>query len=250
MPNNQKQKQQLVKQQGAMALMTAVFNFLGRNNISDTAIIHYAREHRARNKGGGRFGLYKRLMRAYEDLGVLMSAWFSEPRFLDKEGRPLPLTAEAGPHSVANLIRVSGVRVAKNLVLELMRRSPSIKSNSNGTFSALSRVFVLPELEVPRAAFVVERYLETLRRASSLLKGETTLLVERSSHVSGVNLKAIAPVLRDIKGRGRVFMDSIDGELEACRGRRRKRKGVGELGVVIFSWTRPRNGSRKTRRKT
>ena len=242
--------EQLVNQQGAIALLAATYNFLRRNNISNTAIIDYARRQRTRNRGREKLGLYKKLMHAYEDLGVLMSTWFSHPGFLDGEGRPLPLTAEAGPYSIANLIRVSGVAVAKNLVLELMRRSPSIKSNTNGTFLALSRVFVLPEIEVPRAAFFVERYLDTLQSARKLSKRETALLVEQSSHISGVDLKSLAPILRDIKERGRVFMDSIDGELEACRVRRGKRKGVGELGVLIFSWTRPRNGSGKTRRKT
>ena len=118
MASNYKLKQQLVNQQGAIALLAATHDFLRRNNISNTAIMHYARKHRTRNRGREKLGLYKRLMRAYEDLGVVMSTWFSQPEFLDREGHPLPLTAETGPHSVANLIRVSGVGIAKNLVLE------------------------------------------------------------------------------------------------------------------------------------
>jgi hypothetical protein len=249
MANDYNQKRFLINQEGAIALLAATFDFLRRNNISDKVIIDYAHQHHVRYRDK-KLASYKRFMRAYEDMGILMSTWFSQPSFLDKEGRPVPLTIQAGPHSVANLIRLSGVRIPRKLVLDLMRRSPSIDSNSDGRFLALSRVFVLPELKVPRAAFVVERYLDTLRRNSSLLKGETTLLVERSCHVSGVNLRAIAPTLRDIKGRGRAFMDSVDGELEALRVPRRKCKRIGELGVLIFSWTRPRNGSLKAERKS
>ena len=31
-------------------------------------------------------------MRAYEDMGVLMTTWFSNPKFLDKTGQPVALT--------------------------------------------------------------------------------------------------------------------------------------------------------------
>ncbi len=234
---------QFVNQQGATALLAATFDFLRRNNISEKSIVSYARKHHIRHKGEG--NLYRRLMRAYEEMGVVMGTWFSQPRFLNKSGYPLPLTAATGTQSVANLLRASGVRMSKYMALELMRRSPSIKSNSDGTLLALRRVFVLPEFEVARAAFVVERYLNTLRQNAWGRKREAILLLERSCHVTGVDLSTIAPILRDIEGRGTAFMDSVDGEIEACRLRRRKRKDVGELGVLVFAWTRPSTRIRK-----
>ena len=230
---------ELANRQGARALLAATFDFLYTNNISEREILNYAREHRVRQKAKGNFGSYRRLLRAYEDMGVLMSTWFSQPRFLDKSGSPLPLTVISGPHSIANLIRFSRVRVAKSLALDLMRRSPSVKLNDDGTLLALRRVFVLPEFEVPRAALVIERYLDTLRRNASGRRKETTLLLERSCHVSEVDLRKIAPILRDIKGRGTAFMDSVDGEIEACRLHRPKRNSAGNLGVLVFAWTRP-----------
>jgi hypothetical protein len=230
---------ELANRQAATALLAATFDFLRRNNIADKTIVSYARRHCLRHNRRANLRLYRRLMRIYEDMGVLMAIWFSQPKFLDKSGCPLPLSIATGPHSVVNLIRVSRVRLSLITVLKLMRKSPSIRLNSDGTFSAVKRVFVLSELKVPRAAFVVERYLDTLRRNSSRRKGETTLLVEQSCHVSGIDLRIITPILRDIEGRGAAFMDSIDGEIEACRVQKTKRKGVGELGVLIFAWTRP-----------
>jgi hypothetical protein len=208
------------------------------------SFLRYARQHCVRHKRED-LRSYRKLMRTYEDMGVLMTIWFSQPKFLDKSGSPLPLTIAAGPHSVANLVRASRVRISLTLVLELMQKSPSIRLNGDGTLSALRRVFVLSKIEVPRAAFVVDRYLGTLRRNSSRQKGETALLVERSCHVSGVDLKSISPILRDIEGRGAAFMDSIDGEIESCRLQRTKRKGVGKLGVLIFAWTRPRKSVKR-----
>lgn len=236
---------ELANQQGATALLAATFDFLKRNNIPDNFIVRYARQHCLRHQREN-LRSYRRLMRIYEDMGVLMAIWFSQPKFLDRYGSPLPLTIAAGPHSVANLVRASRVRISLTLVLELMKESPSIRLNGDGTLSALRRVFVLSALKVPRAAFVVDRYLDTLRRNSSRRKkGETTLLVERSCHVSGVDLKSISPILRDIEGRGAAFMDSIDGEIESCRLQRTKKKGVGELGVLIFAWTRPRKSVKR-----
>jgi hypothetical protein len=113
-----------------------------------------------------------------------------------------------------------------------------VRVDAHGNFIALKRVFVLPDFEVARAALVIERYLDTLRRNSSGQRDDTTLLLERNCHVPEIDAKKINPILRDIKGRGTAFMDSVDGDIEAHRIRRSRRKGVGELSVLIFAWTR------------
>jgi hypothetical protein len=228
----------LANQQGAAALLAATFAFLLRNNISKKLIINSARQQLGRQKLAGGVRQYRRLVRAYEDMGMIMSAWFSIPRFLDREGRPLPLTTSSGPHSISNLVRLSRVKISRTLVIELMRRSSSVQIDPNGQFIAIKRVFVLPNFEVPRAALVIERYLDTLRRNSSAHRSSATPLLERNCHVPEIDLKRIAPILRDIKGRGTAFMDSVDGDIEAHRNRKGGRKGVGELGVLVFAWTR------------
>ena len=93
---------QLVNQQGAKALLTATFDFLRKNNISEKTLASYARNYRIRHKPRETLRQYRRLMRAYEDMGVVMSTWFSHPTFLDKSGFPLPLSAATGRHSVLN----------------------------------------------------------------------------------------------------------------------------------------------------
>jgi hypothetical protein len=227
-----------------MALLTATFAFLLENDISKKFIMESTRQQRGRGNIDRSVREHRRLVRAYEDMGMVMSAWFSLPRFLDPESRPLPLAVGRGPQSVPNLVRSSRVKISAALAIELMRRSPSVRIDAHGNFVALKRVFVLPDFEVPRAALVIERYLDTLRRNSSALRTDTTLLLERNCHVPEIDLRKINPVLRDIKGRGTAFMDSIDGDIEAHRTRRSRRKEVGELGVLVFAWTRPS----KTRR--
>jgi hypothetical protein len=238
-------------QQGAAALLAATFSFLLRNNISKESIFDCLRQHHGPQKDHIEVQKYRRLIRAYEDMGIVMSAWYSLPKFLDRESHPLPLTTGRGTLSVAGLVRASRVRISATLAIELMRRSPSVRIDARQNFVALRRAFVLPDFEIPRAALVIERYLDTLRINSTARRNGTTLLLERNCHVPDMNLGRITPILRDIRGRGMAFIDSVDGDIEAHRIRRFRRKGVGELGVLVFAWTRsstsrPSKTSKKT----
>jgi hypothetical protein len=221
----------LLKEQAAKILVSAMRNFLRRNRIPERIIKANRDPHLQKN-----IRHYRRFMRAWEYVGVLLGTWYSNPKFLDKLGNPIALP----PRSIARLIRASHIDLSLSDALQLMRCSPSIKTNSDGDLIPLRKVFVLPDSEVARAAHVVERYLDTLYRNASLRKYNATLL-ERSCRASGIDLSGSAPVLRDIKERGGAFMDAVDGEIEASRSRRPKRGRAesGELGVVVFAWVRP-----------
>jgi hypothetical protein len=233
----------LVREQAAKALLKTTYDFLRRNNISGKPIYAHKWSRLPNQNDNKNLKLYREAMRAYENMGVLMATWFSNPKFLDSFGNPIVLTASRGPRSISNLIRQSRVRIAANVAIELLRSSPSVKSHGDGSFVALRRVFVLREFEIPRAALVVERYLDTLRHNALGRKRGTTLLLERSCHVSEIDLRAVSPILRDIKERGTAFMDSTDGEIEACSLRRPRRRASGEVGVVVFAWTKSKGRS-------
>jgi hypothetical protein len=230
-------------QQGANSLLAATFGFLHRNNISKKSIVDFTNRFSAPRKSRSSSRLYSKLNSAHEEMGVIMAAWYSMPEFLDPSGNPIPLTKGKGRKSISHLIRASRAKIQPAVALQLMLESPSIKSGVDGKLMALRRVFVLPELEVPRAAFVVERFLDTLQNNAESRKTKGILLLERSCHVSEVDLSVIAPLLRDIEDRGTAFMDSIDGEIEQQRVRRERRKParVGEMGVLVFAWTKPAN---------
>jgi hypothetical protein len=235
-------------QQGAKALLAATFKFLKRNNIATKAIVDFARQYHDRHPPTSNLRLYKQLVRTYDDLGVIMARWFSDPKFLDPSGHPVPLSQGNGSKSIAHLIRASGARVKPSVAIEFMRQSPSIRIDGDGHLFALRRVFVLPRFEVPRAAFVVERYLDTLLKNVQGRGRRTALLLERTSFVSKVNLTTIAPILRDIDGRGTAFMDSVDGEIEGLRLRNSRANCAGELGVLVFAWMRPDRSTKARKR--
>jgi hypothetical protein len=247
MQKNRKRSSQLdLNQQGANALLAATFDFLHSNAIPKANIVEFTRKYNARAQTRKNSRQYSELQSAYEEMGIMMATWFSDPKFLDAAGNPIPLSKGRGSNSLTHLIRASRAKIQPVLALELMSRSPSIKFESEGKLAALRRVFVLPELEVPRAAFVVERYLDTLQRnAASRKRKHVPLLLERSCHVSEVDLSVVGPLLRDIEGRGTAFMDSIDGEIEVRRLRREGRKATGEMGVLVFAWTRPNTSKAK-----
>jgi hypothetical protein len=210
-----------------------------KNEIKAKAIIDFAKIYSDPNKPDRWLRSYKKLVRTYDDLGAIMATWFSHPKFLDGSGQPISLAVGSGPRSIQQLIRVSGAKVKLRLAIELMRQSPSIKFGDDGNAIALRRVFVLPKFEVPRAAFVVERYLQTLMANVTARKRGTPLLLERSCYVSEVDVTKLTPALRDIDHRGTAFMDSIDGEIEHIRVRRPRRENSSEVGVLVFAWTKP-----------
>jgi hypothetical protein len=228
----------VVNRQGADALLAATLSFLRSNKIPKQVILESIRENFDPKRPRKSTLHYKKLVRAYQDMGIVMSTWFSSSKFLDAECRPLPLTTRPGALSIASLVRTSRVSISTKFVIQLMRRSPSIRADAFAKFLALRREFVLPEFEVLRAALVVERYLDTLHRNSSPSKKKSFLLLERSCHVPEVNFGTIAPILRDIKRRGSAYLDSVNGDIESLRPRRARRNGTGEMSVHIFAWTR------------
>jgi hypothetical protein len=181
-----------------------------------------------------------------------MATWFSDPKFLDGSGQPLPLSVGAGANSISHLIRASGAKIENALAIQLMRQSPCIKFASDGRLIALKRAFLLHNMEVPRAAFIVERYLDTVMQIALDRKKGQPLLLERSSQVSEFDLAKSIPMLRDLASRGAAFLDSVDGDLEGCRVQKSKRMNMGDLGIHIFVWKKPikqkiRYGKRRNR---
>ena len=237
----------IANRDGANALLAATIAFLQRNGVSRNSIISIAKRSGGPKRKAASTRTYSSFMRAYEDMGVLMATWFSNPKFLDAQGFPVPLEPGSGPRSLAHLIKTSRVKLRISVATELMHQSPSVRLDANGLLHVQRRVFVLPEFEIPRAALIIERYLSTLIKNSSGRRQDTHLLLERSCYVPSVNLKTATPILRDIKSRATAFIDAVDGEIEGKRLRGTTTKHAGEMGVLIFAWTQPKHAERARR---
>jgi hypothetical protein len=229
---------EIANRQGANALLTAALAFLRMNNVPKRLILDCIKRIYDGRSSKASLRQYRKLINAYEDMGIVMSTWFSLPRFLDLQYRPIPLAGGFGPRSIGRLVRASRVSISTPVAIDLMLRSPSVRVDTLGNFVALRREFVLPDFEIPRAALVMERYLDTLHRNFSPRKKKGILLLERNCHVPNVSSAIIAPVLRDIKKRGSAYIDSVNGDIEGLRIRGSSPQGAGEMSVHIFAWTR------------
>ncbi len=226
-----------IRQQAASVLLNSVIKFLSANNLSPEWIrkaLNTARNGSPLARDAAKF---RKMIGAYEDLGIIVSTWFVNPKYLDASGTPRPLNTGRGSTSIESLVRASRVGTSALLAIKLLRQSPSIKIDEQGNMYPTTRVFILPGFDLPRAALVIERYLETSRGNASSSLGTRELLLDRNCHVPKVNLRNFAPIMRDIKERGTAFMDSVDGEIDSHRLTKRERKGTGDVDVFVFAWT-------------
>ena len=228
-----------LQEEAAEILFGAVIKFLRKSKLKPKSILSSAKRAQKRN-GRNRAGIGGRKLRAilrvYEEMGAIVATWYSDPRFLDKTGNPLPLSIGRGPRTIQKLVRSSGAKVPCQFVIDLMKISPTITKDERGEFLAISRFFALPGFELLRAGLVIERFLETLYKNSEVGDERSKLIFERSCYADGIGLRKVARLLRDIKQRGTAFMDSVDGQIEASRSRTSNQADPGELGVFMFAW--------------
>jgi hypothetical protein len=240
----------LASEQACDVLVDHIARFIFRSGVSPTRFqtaVKSALRRKAPLKSKRQFDY---ITDAYEDMGTVLSTWFSSPKFLNADGSPLNLSLRDGKHSLARLLTTARVRVSYTVAVELLALSPSV-TITNETISANRRVFVVPTLDLVRAALVIPRYLDTLTSNSKAYRSNTIKLLERQCSASSIDSKRIAPILRYIKEQGGSFVDSIDGQIESSKLLRRKSKVRSEMGMLVFAWTkRPPRRSAQGRRKT
>jgi|GEM_PF-3039212 len=238
----------LIKEQSAFVLLDSVIAFLRKHKISEVVI----KQHLRHLMNGQGFtpaqGRFQKLIITYEDMGIIVATWYGNPKFLDKLGQPVPLSPTFGRYSIANLVRASRVRTTYRNAMELLRLSTSIRTDLLGNLLPTNRVFVLPGIEVPRAALVIQRYLDTSRRNSAAATDSRVMFLDRNCYVPELNVRDFSAIMRDVKDQSSAFMDSVDGQIEGRRLKKSNGKGKGEIGLFVFAWAN--SGKSKVSRMT
>ena len=224
--------------QAADVMLKSVIDFLIRNGIPKDRIGKYVSDRLEGSGGRERRPQFRLITEAYEEMGTVLSTWFDCPHFLTPQGNPAPISVGATATSLKRLLRTAKVKLSSREALDLFRLSPSVRFNSNGSISALRRVFVLSGFDLCRAALVLPRYIDTLSSNSSAYKTGTVKLLERQCSVSRIDLRAIAPILRSIKEQGGSFVDSVDNQIERRKTKPRGSRENSELGLLVFAWTK------------
>jgi hypothetical protein len=241
------QLMKIAQHQAGEVLLDSTIEFLIRNGFPQVRISARLNRRRASNRSFAKRNAFNTVVRAYEDMGSVLSTWYDCPDFLNRDGSPAPITIGPSRRSVRRLLKESGVRTSADEAIDLFMRSSSVRFDGKSKLFALRRVFVVPKFDLARAALVVPRYLDTLSSNSTAHQTGTVKLLERQCSASRIDLKSIAPILRRIKEEGTSFVDSIDAQLEESSVKQRERPANSELGLVVFAWT---NGySRKTKKR-
>ena len=85
-----------VNKQGAAVLLTAAIDFLRLNAIEEDWIVDFTSRYISGNGNKPNVLRFRRMLRAYEDMSMVMSTWYANPQFLDGFGQPLPLSESRG----------------------------------------------------------------------------------------------------------------------------------------------------------
>jgi hypothetical protein len=226
-------------------LLDEAVRFLARSGIDKRKIrssFDAAIKRRVRTRNLPEFDF---VTRSYEALGGVLSTWFDTPEFLNPDGSPATLTLRKGRGSLDHLLKAAKVKVDFETAKRLLELSPSV-TITHEAISANRRVFVVPALDLIRAALVIPRYLETLESNAQARRSNTVKLLERQCSASKINPTKVAALLRNIKEQGGSFVDSIDGQIEAAKQKPRKKQLDSELGLLVFAWTtQPRTGAKR-----
>ncbi len=117
----------------------AVAQFLVRQGFAATElrkiVLRYARSTKVRFRPGNEL---LRGIVEYEEMGSLLSTWYTDTRFLDDRGYPVSLVAKPkGRRSVGSLVRAAKIRTSPEATIDLLRMSPSVKLDELGRFNAV-----------------------------------------------------------------------------------------------------------------
>ncbi len=227
----------------ADVLLSVVLDFLQDQGIEPKKSAELLTNRSTKNRRRA-FSLYERAMATWSCMARLMETWHSDPAFLDKRGLPVEVECSEGPHSIQNLMKAAEVTLSKHRIMEMLQTSPSISQTQRQRFKPLNRAFIVPNAELLRAAFVVQRFLMTVGANARRHESRRPLVLERNCYVLDADLARALPIMRDIKDRASAFMDSVDWELESCRTSPAKKSTRGELGVLVFAWSRPSKSTR------
>jgi hypothetical protein len=169
--------------------------------------------------------------------------WYFEKAYVDKAGRPRPLTWNGRSGTLLKLAeRVNGKKHAKEVVAGLISRK-LVRPTRDGAWIPRAQVVApagLDSAQVLRTATMVERLLRTVAYNSERnYRGD--VLLEVLAQVPRLPACDVLAFKKFAKAQGLIFAMSVDDWLESRNvpHPRRKRVKTREAGVVAFAFEQP-----------
>jgi hypothetical protein len=145
-----------------------------------------------------------------------LQLWYSEPRFLDENGKPVDLAYDGGKPSFVDLVRLVGGDVPAGAVRAELLAAGGIRELPNGMLRPCKRFFVpagLDEDLVVGFAFLVAPMLETLRHN---VEHPADAFIQRVSYSDRLPIAELAAFRDAGNAQSSQLMHSVDDWL-ACR---------------------------------
>jgi hypothetical protein len=171
----------------------------------------------------------------------MIALWYTDPEYLDADGAPRALTERGTAPSVDALLRSIAAPRDRKAILELLRSSPSVTINTDGTWrlAGQNMMRVKGAAAARRMTRMTEALLRTeLRNLGALGSGGRTLF-SINAVVSDVPDEDATQLRGTADRLLRLPMEDLSAWLEKCHAKRGKRT-MGEVGAVAFAYQLPR----------
>src|SRR6185295_9597176 len=169
--------------------------------------------------------------------------WQRSPKYLDNEGRPLPLPARGRNQSIEAIFRETGH--AKYFVsgIKHLRIVGRIRRSGTGCYSPCAEVSIVPKLSpepVELLAQTINRVVATVLHNTSLKDKKAIRLIERVTVVPDLPQREVASFKRFAREQGGALIDTMNDWLERRRGAQIRRR-VGDAtrltaGLHVFAF--------------
>jgi len=171
--------------------------------------------------------------------GVVLSHWYTDPEFLDKNGRPKPLQLAEGPRraSFTGLVRRYGGDIPPGAMLKELARAGCVRQDSKGYWNVVKRQFSPGGTDT----FLVQRFGECIHDLAATMSYNMALSKDQERRFEfrawndSVDPRRLGAVRKLISERGRTYLETVDdalGDIEVSASGARQ-DGV-RCGVHVF----------------
>jgi hypothetical protein len=165
----------------------------------------------------------------------VLSGWWNDPAFQDKEGQPAPLSIRGGRRSFVSLVeRYSGERWLVATILEELLRVKAVKRLSDGKLRAVSRSCATVNWDAGGIAVFGEQLAEHCSTLLHNLKNPAHARYLRRIQNSHLNPRYVPMLVRDLEEQIEGLVEYADDSLNDPQHGAQRGGEAASLGVAVY----------------
>lgn len=178
----------------------------------------------------------------YVEISRLLHAWYQEPDYLDRLGRPIPLRSSGAKPSIQSLAALAGVgRPARELVRSLVSQG-LVRKAADSRYIPIKSVATLKATGPEITGYLGQSILQLLSTLQSNRRvGRAGPMLERAAIVQDLPANQISEFRRFSTVQGASFVSSANEWLEARRSTKAngRKENVVTAGIHVFAFVTP-----------